>query len=74
MHTIDPCQCPLCGQANQCQMAAQKADSPSPVSACWCVQAVFPPTLLAQVPPAYANKACICQACLHKHEAGADIA
>jgi len=55
-------------------MAAQKADSPSPVSACWCVQAVFPPTLLAQVPPAYANKACICQACLHKHEASADIA
>jgi len=31
---------------------------------CWCFHEYFPPALLARVPPAARNRACICPACL----------
>jgi Cysteine-rich CWC len=37
-----------------------------PVAKCWCVNVSFSPELLAKVPAAAQNKACICQACAAK--------
>jgi hypothetical protein len=34
-----------------------------PMNVCWCVNMAFSPELLAKVPAAAQNKACICQAC-----------
>jgi hypothetical protein len=63
---VDPCACPLCGQPNQCAMAAAK-HSGQAVSPCWCVQVSFSADLLARVPEAAQNKACICETCARKH-------
>jgi hypothetical protein len=41
-----------------------------PVAKCWCVNVSFSPELLAQVPAAAQNKACICQACATKEAHG----
>ena len=57
----DPCRCPLCGGPNACAMATPGVDAAGP---CWCVSAVFPQTLLDQVPPAAQGRACICPACV----------
>jgi hypothetical protein len=56
---MDPCRCPLCGQPNACAMAGASAPGP-----CWCARVHFSADLLAQVPEAARNKACICAACV----------
>ncbi|WP_196160358.1 cysteine-rich CWC family protein [Reinekea sp. G2M2-21] len=48
--------CPLCQQENHCTANEQ----------CWCFQTDIPTELVAQVPPAAKNKACICRACVEK--------
>ncbi|MFM6992679.1 MAG: cysteine-rich CWC family protein [Rhodoferax sp.] len=58
----DASSCPLCGQANACAMESAKA-SGLPAAACWCVGASFAPALLARVPEALRNRACVCSAC-----------
>ena len=63
---VDATCCPLCGQSNQCAMAAGP-DSQISNEPCWCVQESFPAALLASVPAAAQRKACICQRCLRKH-------
>jgi hypothetical protein len=41
-----------------------------PVAKCWCVNVSFSPELLAKVPVAAQNKACICQTCATKEAHG----
>ncbi len=60
--SVDPCACPLCGRPNLCAMEIAKTTG-QPVAACWCVNVTFSPELLARVPAAAQQKACICQAC-----------
>jgi hypothetical protein len=57
-----PAQCPLCGEPNQCAMAADPD-----AAECWCESEKFPHDLLARVPDNAARRACICQRCLAEH-------
>jgi len=41
-----------------------------PQGPCWCVDARFPPDLLAQLPPEAEGQACICAACVARFAAG----
>ncbi|MBU0893180.1 MAG: cysteine-rich CWC family protein [Gammaproteobacteria bacterium] len=50
--------CPMCGQPNQCAMAAGR-----PPESCWCMAQVINPAVLASLPEAQRGKACICAAC-----------
>jgi hypothetical protein len=61
---LDPCLCPLCGQANRCAMEAQAHEQAQ--AACWCTREQFSAALLRQIPDAAKGKACICQACVQK--------
>jgi Cysteine-rich CWC len=57
-----PSLCPICGQANQCAMEIEKATGIAR-GPCWCVGMDFSADLLAKVPAAVQNQACICAAC-----------
>ncbi|HRL98777.1 MAG TPA: cysteine-rich CWC family protein [Acidovorax sp.] len=50
--------CPLCGQPNQCAVAAGR-----PAHSCWCMTAAISPEVLAAIPEAERGKTCICPAC-----------
>lgn len=54
-------QCPLCGGANQCGLAAEAQGT-----ACWCRAVAFAPALLNSAPCASHRGACICRACAEK--------
>ena len=57
--------CPLCQAVNRCASAASSAASSAVKAAdCWCMALEIPPTLLAQVPSAQRNRACICATCV----------
>jgi hypothetical protein len=58
--TIDPTRCPLCGRPNQCQLCAPAAYQ----GPCWCTTVKIPAALLARVPDASRNRACICPDCV----------
>ena len=60
---IDPSCCPLCGQPNQCAMRQAQATGQIPAP-CWCMTEKFSDDLLARVPQAAQNRACICQRCV----------
>lgn len=51
--------CPLCGGPNGCVPAS----SGSFAGACWCKDVTFSPELLARVPEAARQRACICRRC-----------
>ncbi|HEY4665618.1 MAG TPA: cysteine-rich CWC family protein [Comamonas sp.] len=55
---LDSSRCPLCGQANQCAVAAGL-----PPESCWCMQASIAPEALERVPAKQRGKACVCPAC-----------
>jgi hypothetical protein len=59
--TPDPSRCPLCGAPNGCAMA--RGDD---AAACWCMSAAIAPELLAQVPEAARDAACVCAACARR--------
>lgn len=62
MNSFNPAECPLCGNANGCQLC-------SPVvykGQCWCAHEDIPAELLARVPEAFRNRACICRSCVEK--------
>ena len=62
MHPIDPTRCPICNEVNVC--AAEKAKLPGiKPERCWCMDAVFTPDVMNQVPDAAKGKACICAKC-----------
>lgn len=51
-------QCPLCGQANQCAVAAGEDGTP-----CWCFEARIDPAALQRLTPEQRNQACLCPRC-----------
>jgi hypothetical protein len=59
---IDPARCPLCGEANQCQLAAGRPT-------CWCFETPVPAAVLARVPLAAQGIACVCKRCATGDEA-----
>ena len=65
----DPTRCPLCGGDNRCAMELERATG-QPQGPCWCVNASFPPDLLARLPEQAEGKACICAACVARFAAG----
>jgi len=62
METIDPTRCPICHEPNVCAMEKAKATGTKP-ERCWCMDAVFTPAVMDQVPDAAKGKACICAKC-----------
>jgi len=59
---IDPGRCPLCGQPNVCAIEKQRI-SGQPQPPCWCTAVNIAPALLARVPAAARQRACVCAAC-----------
>ncbi|UCG11811.1 MAG: cysteine-rich CWC family protein [Deltaproteobacteria bacterium] len=67
MDRINRAKCPLCGEPNQCALAADPT-----ATECWCDSAAFPEELLAQIPDAAVRKICVCQKCLAKFDESVD--
>ncbi|RKJ97185.1 hypothetical protein CE154_014480 [Alicycliphilus denitrificans] len=61
-------QCPLCGQSNQCAMAAGLAPAQ-----CWCMTRSVAPEALQRLPPERRGLACICPQCARPVPAAADM-
>jgi hypothetical protein len=61
--SVDDTRCPLCGQANDCQLSSS-AGWKGP---CWCAKVEIPRELIAQVPLELRNRACICRACVESY-------
>lgn len=57
---FSPAVCPLCGSANECQMAAVCAYK----GLCWCEHEEFSPVLLDRVPDQARGVVCICRRCV----------
>ncbi|MGA8008179.1 MAG: cysteine-rich CWC family protein [Thiomonas sp.] len=55
----DPARCPLCGQPNQCTLAAGGDAGRT----CWCSRVEIAPQTLARIPAACLGVACICAQC-----------
>ena len=51
--------CPLCGHANQCNLA----DGAETTAPCWCFNVAVSKEALAQIPAEHINKACLCPRC-----------
>lgn len=69
MNLSDQGCCPLCGEANDCQLCTPNAYK----GPCWCAGMEIPAALLAQVPAESRNKTCICRECVmqfHRTKAG----
>ena len=62
MSPVDPTVCPLCGQPNRCANEVERATG-VPQPPCWCTQVDFSAELLARVPTAAKDRACICAVC-----------
>ena len=62
MNTIDTSRCPICHELNVCAMEKAKATGTNP-ERCWCMDAVFTPAVMNQVPAVAKGKACICAKC-----------
>ncbi len=58
----NPNQCPLCREANACQLCSPATYKGS----CWCARVEMPEALLARVPENLRNRACICRNCVEK--------
>jgi hypothetical protein len=54
----DTSKCPLCGEQNQCAIAAGKRHE-----SCWCMSATMDPKALAAIPVEAHGKVCICPRC-----------
>jgi hypothetical protein len=59
---VDPARCPLCGEPNQCALAADPS-----ASECWCDSKTFPRELFAHLPNEAIRRVCICQKCLERY-------
>lgn len=51
--------CSLCGEPNQCAVAADPN-----ATECWCEFVEFPHELLARIPEEAVRKTCVCKNCL----------
>jgi len=56
----DPGRCPLCDEANECQLCSSVAYK----DPCWCLSVEMPGELLARVPAHFRNRACVCRRCI----------
>lgn len=56
----DPTRCPMCSELNDCPLGGASVSN----SACWCASTGFPDELLAALPEAARNLACICRGCV----------
>jgi hypothetical protein len=63
---VDVATCVLCGSANDCGLARGE-------TTCWCFEVVVPPSLLAQIPEALRDRACVCRACVERASRGLPI-
>ena len=52
---MDPTRCPICGEPNVCAMEKAKETGSKP-ERCWCMDAVFTPAVMEQVPNAAMHK------------------
>lgn len=60
-----PDTCPVCGMNNRCTLADPRTvDQP-----CWCFTETIDPAVLAALPEALRNKACLCPRCAGLAEA-----
>jgi prepilin-type processing-associated H-X9-DG protein/prepilin-type N-terminal cleavage/methylation domain-containing protein len=57
---LDPSCCPLCGKPNDCQLCSPATHK----GPCWCASVEIPESLLARVPEAQRNRACVCRNCV----------
>ncbi|MEM7437043.1 MAG: cysteine-rich CWC family protein [Myxococcota bacterium] len=55
---LDTTRCPLCGEANECAIAAGRDPS-----SCWCMSAVMDAGALARIPAEAQGRVCICARC-----------
>ncbi len=65
---LNPQNCPLCGQPNQCAMEVQLATGIQQAP-CWCTQTQFSAELLQHIPEAARGVACLCAACVKEARA-----
>ena len=59
---IDPRRCPLCGNMNECGLAAG-------AGSCWCFTESVPPEVLERIPAEARNVACVCRFCASSQRA-----
>jgi len=59
---IDPRRCPLCGNNNECGVAA--GEEP-----CWCFRQPVPQEVLQRLPLEARGVACVCRSCATSHNA-----
>lgn len=55
--------CPFCDGDNNCESENAKAEG-RPENPCWCRNYTFSEEVLARVPEAAKDKACICEGCI----------
>lgn len=60
----DTTRCPLCGEANECAVAANREPS-----SCWCMTATMDPASLAAIPEKARGLVCICAKCAAGNDA-----
>jgi hypothetical protein len=53
---VDPARCPLCGNLNDCGVAAGQGH-------CWCFTQSIPPEVLGPIPAEARGIACVCRFC-----------
>lgn len=64
---VDPTRCPLCSNANECQLAAGRAT-------CWCFYIRVHADVLARVPFDTQGLACVCRQCATGGDATDEVA
>jgi hypothetical protein len=62
---IDTSRCPLCGDSNECGMAAGRDE-------CWCTRVVIEKATLDRLPEAARGVVCVCPRCVAADQPGAD--
>lgn len=62
VHQHDAARCPLCGRANECAMCSLSPRK----GPCWCESEDIPAALLARIPEAQRNRACVCRTCVEQ--------
>jgi len=65
---LNPQNCPLCGQPNQCAMEVERTTGIQQPP-CWCTQAQFTAELLNKIPETARGVACLCPACVNTGQA-----
>jgi hypothetical protein len=62
---FDTSRCPLCGERNECGMAAGRDE-------CWCTTVVIEKATLDRLPEAARGVVCVCARCVAEGQPGSD--